>query len=309
MLPILNYLNTYVEKKDSKFKMSSIKQKYIHLMGRILHFNIKVMNAEETVKLIKQNHASVIRLGDGEFDLIAGKDIPYQKYDPNLGKVLKQIVLEGSSSNNIVCLPDVFNHIYRYTKECRSFYFDNFFYQNRKILRQISKLNNIYGSTFISRPYIDLIDKSNSANYFESLKLIWKEKDILIVEGSLTRSGEGNDLFSEVKSIKRIICPAKNAFYKKDSIEKSIKRWGQNRIVLLMLGPTAKVVVNDLKEELPNQLIDLGHVDTEYEWFKRKVTTKTKIPHKHTAEFNNDDEDVTLVEDSKFDEQVVEIIK
>lgn len=277
-------------------------------MGRIVHFKIKVLDAEETVNLIKTKSSSVIRLGDGEFDLISGKNIPYQKYDPKLGKALKQIALEGSKADKIVCLPDVFHNINRYTKNCKIFYFDNFFYQNKKLLKEISKLDNIYGSTFISRPYIDLVDKSNAASYFKSLKSIWKGKDLLIVEGNLTRSGEGNDLFSEVKSIKRIICPAQNAFTKKDDIEKAIKKWGKNRVVLLMLGPTAKVIVNDLADS-SNQLIDLGHIDTEYEWFKRKAVVKTKIPHKHTAEFNNDDKNVTLIEDLEFNKQIVEIIK
>lgn len=285
--------------------MNRLKQKYTRLLGRILHFDIQVLNATETINYIKSNEKiSVIRFGDGEFDLIRGKSIPYQDYVPALSHRMKKIILRGTNKNELVCLPDVFKDLNRYTKTCKSFFFD-YFYQNRKILKEISKRNNIYGSTFISRPYIDLKDKSGSDEYFRLLKSIWKGKDILIVEGKFTRSGEGNDLFSEAKSIRRIICPAKNAYSKIAEIEKAINKYKDKRLVLLMLGPTAKVIVDDFKTD-ENQFIDLGHVDTEYEWFKMRATTKVKIAHKHTAEFNNDDNDVKLNRNKIFDEQIVE---
>lgn len=52
-----------------------------------------------------------------------------------------------------------------------------------------------------------------------------------------------------------------------------------------MLGPTAKVLADDL-QNLDNQLIDLGHIDSEYEWFKMGAKYKVKLKDKHTAEFN-----------------------
>ena len=44
------------------------------------------------------------------------------------------------------------------------------------------------------------------------MKKIWDERDVLIIEGYFTRCGIGNDLFNNSKSIKRILCPPKNAF-------------------------------------------------------------------------------------------------
>lgn len=43
-----------------------------------------------------------------------------------------------------------------------------------------------------------------------------------------------------------------------------IRENAEDRLVLLMLGPIAKVIVDDL-QDLDNQLIDLGHIDSEYE--------------------------------------------
>ena len=144
--------------------------------------------------------------------------------------------------------------------------------------------------------------------YFKELKQIWEKKELLIIEGKYTRSGEGNDLFSNASSISRIVCPSKDAFSKIDLIEDAIKRNCTNKLVLLMLGPTAKLIVDDLKD-FSNQFIDLGHIDSEYEWFKMGTSDKVKIPHKHTAEFNNADDQVDLIKDSKYNNEIIEVIE
>ena len=144
--------------------------------------------------------------------------------------------------------------------------------------------------------------------YFKELKQIWEKKELLIIEGKYTRSGEGNDLFSNASSISRIVCPSKDAFSKIDLIEDAIKRNCTNKLVLLMLGPTAKLIVDDFKD-FSNQFIDLGHIDSEYEWFKMGTSDKVKIPHKHTAEFNNADDQVDLIKDSKYNNEIIEVIE
>ena len=277
------------------------------IFGHFFKYKIQVMNNDNTVEyIIKHPGISVVRFGDGELDIINGKYIYYQSYNMSLAKQLKNIVLKGSDSNLLVCMPDVFTKLNRYNFNCRKFYYEDFFYQNRNILKNIEKQNNIYGSTFISRPYIDLKDRSKVNNYFKMLKNLWNEKDILIVEGKYSRSGEGNDLFSNAKSIKRIICPSKNAFFYKEDIEKAIKKYSSDRLILLMLGPTAKIIINDLCSLLDNQMIDLGHIDSEYEWFLMGVNSRVKIPNKHTAEIDRNNTNIDLEKDKKFKSQIID---
>ncbi|GGI64148.1 SP_1767 family glycosyltransferase [Limosilactobacillus caviae] len=266
-------------------------------------FNIEVKDINKSLDLILESHKSVVRFGDGEFDLISGQSIPYQTYEPALAERLKNIILRGNFNNTLVCLPDVFRGLDRYNDYAEDFYESNFFPKNNNFLMEIGKTNNWYGSTFISRPYIDLVDKSKSADAFAKLKRLWEEKDILIVEGALTRSGVGNDLFANANSIKRIICPAKDSYQQINQIEQAIKENAENRLVLLMLGPTAKVIVDDL-QDLGNQMIDIGHIDSEYEWFKMGATHKVKLANKHTAEFNFDEE-ISAVHDQAYQNEIV----
>ena len=137
------------------------------------------------------------------------------------------------------------------------------------------------------------------------MKQLWSGRDLLIVEGALTRSGVGNGLFTNTKSIKRIIAPSKNAYQKIDQIEQMIRENAEDKLVLLMLGPTAKVIVDDL-QDLDNQLIDLGHIDSEYEWFKIGATYKVKLKNKHTAEFNFD-ENIEAVHDQTYENELAKL--
>lgn len=280
------------------------------IRGHFYRYNIDVMDNNASLNEVLKNDLSVIRFGDGEFDIISGCSIPYQRYEKKLAQNMEKIILDGSSDNILVCLPDVFSNMSRYNKNCQNFYYESFFYQNRHILKKIQLAHKKYGSTFLSRPYIDLKDKSNVADYFDKLKMLWEKRDILIVEGKYTRSGENNNLFDNSKSVKRIIAPSRNAFDKRQLIERVILENSGDRLILLMLGPTSKVIVDDLKnkQKISNQIIDIGHIDSEYEWFKMGATKKVKIPHKHTAEFNNDDGKVDLLADKKYEQQIIKVV-
>lgn len=262
---------------------------------------IRVKPISQSLDYILEHSCSVARFGDGEMDIIAGHSIPYQDYDPQLASELKEILGLESNQHFMVCLSDVFENRERYTDACNHFW-EGHLQHYQDYYRQICKAP-WYGSTFISRPYIDLADKSVSAGYFQNLKQIWIDKDILIVEGKTSRSGVGNDLFQEAKSIQRIICPSKNAYSQIEDILAAIQTYGQDKLVLLMLGPTAKVLAYRLSKT-GMQAIDIGHIDSEYEWFTMQAQTKIKLQHKHTAE-HNFDQDIIFTEDQEYLQQIV----
>ncbi|MCC4413374.1 SP_1767 family glycosyltransferase [Limosilactobacillus reuteri] len=246
-------------------------------------FDISVKPIDETLDEILENNKSIIRIGDGELDLIYGKDIGYQHFNPQLAKILKDSILSNHNPRILTCLSDIFTNLDRYN-EIRGYYAFGVLPEYSEFFRKIEEKKYSYGSAFMSRMYMCFKDKSKSQHYFHKLRKIWQDKDILIVEGEYTRSGVGNDLFANARSIQRIICPAEDAYDEVDEIEEAIRNEAQNKLILLMLGPTAKVIVNDL-QDLNNQMLDVGHIDTEYEWFK--MGAKYPVPigkNKHTAE-------------------------
>lgn len=262
---------------------------------------IQIKPIEESLEFILRHKCSVARFGDGEMDIIAGHSIPYQEYDAGLAERLKQIIGLTSNESFLVCLSDVFERRERYNANFQLFW--NGHLERYENLYEELCQAPWYGSTFISRPYIDLEDKSLSGRYFEKLKALWQDRDVLIVEGETSRSGVGNDLFAGAQSVSRIICPSKNAYADYDEIAGAIRKYGKNRLILLMLGPTAKVLSYELSQE-GYWTIDMGHIDSEYEWFQMGATYKVKLGHKHTAEHNYD-EGIVLVEDEQYVHQVV----
>lgn len=263
---------------------------------------ISVLSINQSLDYLLEKGASVVRFGDGEMDLVAGRSIVYQDFDPELSARLREIMSMESDERLMICLPDVFTGLERYSIDAQNFWSLN------HLPHFLEKYKNIcrapwYGSTFISRPYIDLEDKTPSAGYFAKLKQLWQDKDLLIVEGLTSRSGVGNDLFDGARSIKRIICPSRNAYSKLEAIKQAVREQADNRLILTMLGPTAKVLVYDLVQE-GYRALDIGHIDSEYEWFQMGARHKVKLSHKHTAE-HNFDQDIEFRDDQAYDSQIV----
>lgn len=262
---------------------------------------IQVKGIDETLDYIIENKSSLVRFGDGEINMLAGHSIPYQDYDGELVSSMRDIIGQESREELVVCLPDAFTDRFRFTSWAIPFWKDHMDHY-MDFYRELCS-NSWYGSTFVSRPYIDFEDKSQAQSQFEKLKSIWKNRDLLIVEGETSRSGVGNDLFDEANSIKRIICPSHSAFSRVHEIEEEIEKYAADHLILCMLGPTAKVLAYHLSQK-GHQILDIGHIDSEYEWMKMGAKTKVKFSHKHTAEYNFD-QDIEFIEDEVYNSQIV----
>lgn len=154
---------------------------------------------------------------------------------------------------------------------------------------------------------MDYKDKSLSRQRINLIKKMWKNRDVYIIEGELTRMGVGNDLFEGSKSIHRILCPSKSAFDRYDEILKTAKEvipLNGHALILLALGMTATVLASDLSRA-GYQAIDIGHLDVEYEWMRVGAKTKVAIPTRFVNEANNYDE----VRDCRDEEYSYQIIK
>jgi len=254
-------------------------------------------------KIIKNNR-SISRYGDGEFYLIFGKGIGFQKANKILTKKLKK-VLNNKRNGFLVGINIPYNNTYldQYTYKSKQFYIN--WVETEKIgLFTLINFNKKYYSSFISRFYLEMKNKSKVPDYIKKLKQIWDQRDILIIEGEKSRLGIGNDLFNNSKSIKRIICPAENAFNVYDKIINQVKIFDKSFLILLALGPTSTVLAYDLYL-LGYQAIDIGHIDIEYEWFLRKATKKIQISSKYVNEVPGNRYRIGKVKDKKYYEEIV----
>ena len=311
-LIILSFLLYYlISKNKYKFCTNCIKNINISSIcykcpNEFLFQGLKIISPENTIKEIIKYNKSISRFGDGEFNLIFKNGIRFQEFNQRLSKKLME-VLNSNKKNLLVGIL-----YYPYKKSQQSLYikevvrfFEIWFLKNKfKLLKILDKKKKYY-STEITRFYFHLKNKSKVPQYIKKLKKIWNERDVLFVEGEKTRLGIGNDLFNNTKSIKRIICPAKNSFRVYDKILNSILKFDKNILILISLGPTATVLAYDLTLS-GYQAIDIGHVDIEYELFLRKAKKMIQIPLKYVNEYNSGrNENVGKVTDVNYYKQIV----
>lgn len=242
----------------------------------------RVMSIDETLSFISETHCSVSRFGDGELFMIANQmNKSFQTYDKSFAKRLKQVA-EEPIDHHLICISDIFDGLSKYNKYAVEWF--SYFLRRKKYLwYRYFDPAKVYGNAAVSRPYMDFIDKSASAGYFETWKKLWKGRDLLIVEGEFSRLGVGNDLFNGAKSVQRILCPAVNAYVRYEEILAAAEKWGRNKLVLLALGATATSLAYDLAKK-GFWAIDIGHIDVEYEWMRIGATEKVPIPSKYVNE-------------------------
>lgn len=264
----------------------------------------KISSPEDTINMIINNNCSITRFGDGEFDMIFKTGMNYQKYDEKLSKRLKQVLDSNEKGllvgiNNVIDLQYAENYV-----DFANAFWNKWLRKNKFRLLKILSKNKQYYSSNITRFYMDYKDKSNVGEYIKKLQKIWDNKDVVIVEGQHSRLGVGNDLFDNMKSIQRIICPSENAFDFYIEILEEITKVDKSKMIMIALGPTATVLAYDL-HKLGYMAVDIGHVDVEYEWFLRKATKKVRIETKYVTEVADGRNNIQEIQDSKYENQII----
>lgn len=304
------YMNLYWKVLSAKRKVKKhLAGKYYLLKGKLQASskeNPKIATIEETINTIISNHSSVSRFGDGEYKWMAElSQNSFQRPSKEMAKRLKEIS-KSEEPNHLVCLSDGFGKLSYLKPEAQIFWY-RFMGEHRKKWISFLKPGKHYYNTNITRPYMDYLDKSPCQNRFDLLKMIWNERAVILIEGEKSRLGVGNDLFSNVKSLKRILAPARDAFGKYEEILKIACEQDKEALYLIAMGPTATILAYDLHKS-GRQAIDVGHMDIEYEWFRMGVEEKVAIEHKYVNEVDAG-LSATECKDREYQSQIIATIE
>ena len=292
-------------RKKRKLKIIKNNSKYESNISYVKLFAPPIIRSKEaTIDKIIKDHASIARFGDGEVTVIFGGWVYFQQQEKELNKRLREI-LQSEEKNLLIGIPSYYyDDLNQYTDEARV-YIAHSRMRDRvrfnKLLK--NKSYNVFYDASISRFYMDIKDKSNCHKYIEKMKKIWENRNIILCEGDKSRSGVGNDLYDNAKSLKRILAPSEDAFSKYNEILNAIaQNANKEDLILLALGPTATILAYDLYK-MGYQAIDIGLLDIEYEWMLKKSTSKEKIGNKYMGEIGevNVEEDL----DTKYREQII----
>ena len=266
--------------------------RYLYTSTLLRRYSIKLLSSRQTIDYLINSKCSLSRFGDGEFRLAmaysTGREnnegIGFQEYDPVLGKRLYEILTTPRKNHKIGLPSPIFGRINKLLKPVARDYWKNQALKYFDWLYKAVDKDTVYLDSFFSRFYMDYKNHSKCEEYIRALSKIWMGCDLIVVEGELTRFGVGNDLFESASSVRRIICPAKNAFSRLEDIENAIiESADAESLVLVALGPTATIIAADMSA-CGIRTIDIGHIDIEYEWMRLGVETKVPVAGKYVNE-------------------------
>ena len=245
--------------------------------------HINILSSKDSIDFILRNKCSVSRFGDGEFFVMMGMGNSFQHPDVELGSRLKQVLTATDAPNHCIGIPRPLKNTSNQIPTSKEFW-DYFTLRHADYLLPYISPSRTYLDTQLSRFYIAYKDKKHCQEQLRALKNIWEDKDIIIIEGNKSRTGVGNDLYDNARSIHRILGPATDAFQKYSQMLATITNHvAKDKLILLSYGMTATVLAYDLAK-LGYWAIDIGHLDIEYEWYRMGATEKCAVNGKFTNE-------------------------
>lgn len=201
--------------------------------------------------------ASIARYGDGELKLCLGRNACAQEHNSIIAGRLRQILLE-SSAPCLVGIP-------RPTKLMSA--------QKQIFWEPYTKLPYTalfspkiqYVSSFITRP--DSAPGIYNEAYFEDIKLLWEDRNVVLVNGSNRPLDKDITIFENC-TYRRLEVFSQNAFEEYRTLFNLCLKEPKDTLFVLAAGPTATVLAYDLAKE-GYQALDLGHIGMFYARFKR----------------------------------------
>jgi glycosyltransferase family protein len=300
----------YKQLEELRFRLENMPYEiYDKITNGDLRIQIPIVRSpDETLDKILQDRCSLSRFGDGEFLVMHGSRIHFQNPSPQLAQRLKEVIA-SNIPNLLISLPDFFGSLDNYVPSVVNFW-RKWMSLNREKVYPYLNMNRLYYSTLFNSVYMHFIRTEEHyekcGKYFERLKKIWMDRDVVICEGEGTRFGMFNDLLSGAKSISRILCPARSAFDKYDRILSAFNGISADKLVLAALGPTATVLAYDLCKR-GYQAVDVGHLDVEYEWFLRKSTESVPLEFKY-VDGTSKGRKIRRLDDPEYKKQIIKIL-
>lgn len=241
-----------------------------------------VLSTEETIEAVLRNNLSVVRVGDGEMLLMSGLSIQFQEFNLELAEALKKI-LRINVPGLMVCIPGIWNGLAPFKNGALSFV-TNHLLQYGAAWTKAVNLDQVYGDAYMTRCYLgSTLGRAKSLDLFKKMFSRWRDEKVILIEGDKSRVGVGNDMFSNATSMERILCPAENAYSCYEKIKTMALESDKTKLILLSVGPVAKLLAVDLFLA-GYRVIDIGHLDMEYEMCRLGHEECTPIRFKYFGE-------------------------
>lgn len=213
----------------------------------------------------------MVRFGDGEVRLMNEISIPFQKSSPLLAKRLRQ-VLSDCSEGLIQGIPALFPS-FNATDNIDAITFSRGFFgkYHEFIVSHLNKSRTYY-DVGLTYQYINhgSVDVSPLKDYFQKFISIWEGKDIVVICGNRVFNHIDYNIFDSASNVQYLWAPTCNAFDEYDKILEQAKKIPKDKLIVIILGPTATILGYDLFK-LGYRALDLGHLAKDYDAYKKQL--------------------------------------
>lgn len=228
----------------------------------------KISGPFETIDKLITSEASICRFGDGEFLLMLGKDIPFQKADNDLEKRLKEVFLSEDkdiligANSYLTCSLEPFSLPIK--NWIRQYHLENW-----DTIKHFFKANKQYYDAMFTQLNI-LYEYLDYEYYFDKLRAIWNNKNVVIICGEGIFNGLETNIFDNAQSVNYQYAPKINAFNDYGNILNAALNTDKKVLKIIICGPTATVLAYDLAKA-GHRALDLGHVAKSYDWYCKNL--------------------------------------
>lgn len=227
---------------------------------------LNILNTEDTLSLLEKEKISFLRYGDGEIALMQGNSIPFQEYDPKLAKRLRKL-LRTDIDGLRIGIPYYYMHPVKQLNDFTATFARALAVQRRFLCKNCSK-DMVYMDTCITQVY-QTYEKYDFKRYYRRMQKLLGERHVTIVCGAGVFDRLEHKAYDVCKSVEFVTAPSMNAFAEYDRLLQAVLKTSRKRLVCIVLGPTAKVLVCDLHRN-GYQAWDMGHYFKDYDAYIRK---------------------------------------
>lgn len=263
----------------------------------------QIGDTQEAVHRIINERCSLVRYGDGEFEIMAGKErAVFQRYNEELARRLTEIIT-SKEDRLLIAIANNYGMLDPYMEDTADGirgYMDE---KTREFHMSVLDKGRTYYDAYMFKSYFPYKNREDTWKRVELVKKIWNGRNVVLVEGDKTRAGCGNDLFDNAKSLRRILAPTKNAYDRYADVLKAVLKVEKECLILVVLGPMAEVLVFDLMKE-GYQAIDIGQIDMDYQWYRAGAKGRVPIPDRYVSQLPP--AEIEEMKNVQYSEQIIE---
>ncbi len=269
----------YKTKRNIKKKLQNIYRKCMVLPIKVDRYldrkkyrrggyskDMSILTPEQTIQLLEDKKKSIIRFGEGEIDYIKGEDLTFQDYDKRLSQRLLEL-LTVQEDGLCIGIPYFFmnpvNNLTEYALQ-RALAIA----PKRKFIKKKCKKEIQYIDASFLLPYETYL-LEDYEKYYTRMQGMLKDVDVTVICGEGILDRLQYDALEVCKSVEYIYAPSMNAFANYDNMLSQAMQVDKSRLVLIILGPTAKVLAYDL-HKAGYTAWDIGHYLKDYDAYKKQ---------------------------------------